>query len=232
MDTVRQGKQLIVEGILCLLFLVACTSTGHEMHKRENASGPQAPVTFQPVTKDTSFVIEPGQGIGSLRLGDSRDRAVEVLGKPSAEYNYGALTPCIYTELHWQNNDPRTSHWGIFAYLKNNRIYQLQVDAPGYATPGGIKSESSPEEIRLHHSQIQTYVLLNSGSKVVGGRDLIYWVDEEAGISYELFYDVTLEQRRVLRIIVFEPKTQFLPKGCISPPKEWRRLAPFTVDTP
>jgi hypothetical protein len=178
-------------------------------------------------------VIIPGRSVGPLQLGDTRERALELFGEPTEEYAYdeNSLGRCKLTEMHW-NDLIYNDRWGIFIYLRNNRIYQIFADTPRYATAAGITSDSSPQNVRRNHLTLQSYVLMHSGSKVNGGRDLIYWVDRSTGIAFEFYYHRSLDTRRVASIIVFEPDVEFLPKGCNEIPQEWRELKPFASELP
>jgi hypothetical protein len=156
-----------------------------------------------------------------------------LFGSPVEEYTFGenALGACRYTELHWNDLD-HEDRWGITIYLKNNTIYQIVSDTPRYASAGEITSDSSPEEVRRRCPNCQAYALLHSGSRMVGGRDLIYWVDQTAGIAFEFYYHRKLDKRRVASVIVFEPSVEFLPAGCISPPQKWQKLESFSLESP
>jgi hypothetical protein len=184
---------------------------------------------LQGVIPGTAEII-PGQSVGPLRLGDSRERSFDLFGKPGEEYAFDAKSPCFHTELHW-NDLEHEDRWGIYAYARDNRIYQIEADTPRYATAEGITSDSSPEEVRRTFPNTQAYVLLHSGSKLVGGKDLIYWVDQTAGIGFEFYYHPKLDKRRLASTIVFTPGTDFAPDGCVSPPQELVKLKPFTLES-
>ena len=132
--------------------------------------------------------------------------------------------------MHWYDFEQSSN--GIFAYLKDGRIFQIEAGTLRYATADGITADGSPQDVRTHHPQLQAYALLHSGAKVNGGRDLIYWVDRQKGIAFEFYYDRRVDGRRVASIIVFTPGTEFLPKGCVAPPREWRELEPFALEPP
>lgn len=202
--------------------LFGCGAHGQPPGRQQASPTPKLVASPTPDRRD--HLIRPGEGVGALRLGDSRERAVELFGKPAEEYRYGAVTPCVYTELHWLTDAPESNHSGIFIFLKEDKIYQIKVDSAGYATPDGIESRSSPDDIRRHPAQMESYELLNSGSKVVGGENLRYLVSEQTGVAYELFFESSAGGRRVSSVIVFEPRTTFLPKGCISPPQVWQKI--------
>ena len=59
---------------------------------------------------------------------------------------------------------------------------------------------------------------------LLAGRDLIYWVDKNAGIAFELYCNERKKQRLVRSIDVFEKGADYQPEGCVSPPQLWREL--------
>jgi hypothetical protein len=195
----------------------------------------KAPYGISPVSKatpDDAELIVAGRSAGHLQLGDTHERALELLGKPIEEYTYdeNSFTHCRYTELHWRGED--SEYHEIFAYLKEGRIYQIEIFTHRFATTDKIKSGVAPQQVIKHHPSSQTYQLVGSGGQSEGGRDIIYWVDSNDGIAFGLYYSPQLKNRQVESISIFSPNADFLPKGCISQPQEWRKLKPFALDVP
>lgn len=166
--------------------------------------------------------IIPGSRVGVLSIGDTRERIISVLGKKKEDEEYTYTDPCNYTEIHWL--DLETHSNGLFFYLRKGRVFQIDVATPRYSTMDGISVEAPDDLIKSKCLNCDTYVLLHSGSKVVGGQDLMYLVNAQKGIAFELYYNKAERKRRVSKIIVFEPKTDFTPEGCIAPPKKLRKL--------
>jgi hypothetical protein len=122
---------------------------------------------------------------------------------------------------------------GLFIFLKDGHVTWTQAETPRFRTAEGITEESSPALVRRHYPDIETYVLVNSGADIVGGRDLVYWVDRRQGIAFEFYYNRRAHNRRVKSVIVFEPGTEFQPEGsCVQEPQYWRKLKPFTIEVP
>lgn len=174
-------------------------------------------------------LIRLGHSIGLLRLGDTYERMIELLGKKPQDEEYTYDAPCSVTEFHWL--DPRTQSDGLFIYLEKARIFQIQSAMPLYRTAEGITVNSLPRDVRHHYSQLQAYVLHGSGIRAVGGRDLIYWIDRQQGIAFEFYYNREKKQRRVSKVIVFDPGSDFKPEGCVSSPQEWCELEPYALET-
>lgn len=212
---------------LLALWLSGCTSKAQR--------SPSSITSNSQATTGNPTLIKPGHSIGALQLGGTREQALEFFPKKQnydQEFTYdGTFTPCVYSEIHWLDPNPLDGR-GIFIYMKEGRVFQIQVDSPRYATADGITSGSSPEAVRARYPRTQAYALLYSGAKVNGGRDLIYWVDQQNGIAFELYYDSRVDRRRVGSIIVFELGVEFQPKGCIAPPREWHKLEPYALELP
>jgi hypothetical protein len=172
-----------------------------------------------------SYLIQPGQRVGALRIGDTRQQAIARLGSPSEEYSYSS---CSRSEMHWVNPSPS----GIFAYLRDGRVFQIEVGSTRFRTSAGLGSGSSPRALRRAHKAMDAYWLVHSGGDIVGGRDLIYWVDRQTGIAFELAWDPNTNRRSVLRTCVFAPGATFAPQGCVVPPHEWRSLPQNTEHIP
>ena len=103
---------------------------------------------------------------------------------------------------HWVDVDRGAT--GVYAYLRNGNIYQLSVHTPRFALPNGVKTESSEEHVKSAYPKGRRYVLLQSGSAVVGGRDLVYWVDKGTGVAIELYWNQRKKQGFVNGIDIFE----------------------------
>lgn len=224
MVTVKQ-RWLMLWPVGCALLLSGC-----------NTKAQRSPVSVSPTPQMATIdatLIKPGLSVGALQLGDIRERALEVFPKKpkyDEEYNYDRrFGPCEFSEIHWLDFD-HLDQWGVFIYMKEGRIFQIAADTPRYHTAEGITSESTPEDVRTHYPQLQAYALLHSGAKINGGRDLIYWVDRQSGIAFEFYYDQRVDARRVGRISIFKPDTDFQPDGCVAPPREWRELEPFALE--
>jgi hypothetical protein len=170
-------------------------------------------------------LIRPGRSVGPVQLGDTREKLIKVLGEKLEEYTYN--DPVKYSEMHWY--DLEADRNGIFAYLRDGRVFQIESDTPRYRTAEGITSDATPESVHSKYPDLQAYVLRGSGSKVNGGRDLVYWVDRQRGIAFEFYYNSKAKKRRVSKTIVFEPGSEFQPEGHVSSPQELHGLKAFAL---
>ena len=220
------GQYVFVYAALFVLALFGCRHSNEESNA-QRALPTGEPTVSQKMTTDDRLIIA-GSNVGMLKLGYTREALLNILGNEREEYNH--TDPCKYTEMHWY--DVKADRNGIFVYLRNGRVYQIESDTPRFRTAEGITSDARPEDVRTHFPQLQAYVLVNSGSDVVGGRDLIYWVDQQSGIAFEFYYNRKERKRRVSKIIVFDPRSDFQQSGCVSPPQTLLKLEPFSLEAP
>lgn len=174
--------------------------------------------------KSTDNYITPGRGTEDIQLGMSREDILQVLGKPNEAYSYDSDSipgRCEYSDMHWL--EERFEGNGIFAYLKNEKIYEISFSGKQYITKGSIKLFSSLDEVKRSYPQAQQYVLTPSAAPVNNNRDLIYVVSVEDGVAFELAYNPKDKKRNVWSIYVFSPNSDFAPGGCVG---ELRRFVP------
>jgi hypothetical protein len=168
-------------------------------------------------------LIKPGESVGPLRLGASRDEIVGILVlKPNVDQEYSYGEPCPHTAIHWL--DLEFEAYGLSVFFKNGKVFQIQAASPRFRTATGITTESSVEDVRRHYPDTRAFVLINSGADVVGGKDLVYLVDSMRGIAFEFYYNRRVRKRLVYKVIVFEPRTEFLPDGCVQLPQKWQEI--------
>ncbi len=213
--------------ILALLFSVR-SGAPQRQSSAQHKPTPAMATTPEAASRDTTL-IKPGQNVGLLRLGDTRERTLELFPlKPHIDEEYSYDDSCPVTEIHWL--DQKLDANGVFIYLKNGRVFQIESATPRYRTAEGITTYTPPTNVRPNYPHLRTYVLLYSGADIVGGRDLIYWVDHQNGIAFEMYYDRKARRRLVYKVIVFEPGTEFQPEGCVRPPQEWHELKAFSLE--
>lgn len=181
-----------------------------------------------------SSLINPGKGVGFLKLGDTRERVLELfpLNKEhDNEYTYSSCGP--RTEIHWLDLTRGVSNPSEMSFfLRDNRVFQIESADPRFRTKDGITTNASPRNIRRQYPGLTAYALVRSGGKEVGGRDLVYWISKQQGIAFEFAYHSSLRRRLTSKVIVFPLNSEFHPGGCIVPPREWVELAPYSLEPP
>src|SRR3989442_737372 len=127
-------------------------------------------------------LIVPGQSVGLLSLGDTRDLALKIFPPKEnidSEYSYTFCGP--RSEIFWLDinlkNQKAAGYVSIF--LRDGRIFQIESATLRFRTREGITEDTHPEKVKQHYKELKAYFLWRSGGEEVGGRDLIYWVSQE-----------------------------------------------------
>jgi len=166
-------------------------------------------------------LILPGESIAGVKLGSPFSSFEAVFPQhPHADEDMPDSQCGAGRIYHWVDIDHDAT--GIYAYFKNGNIYQLSVHTPRLALANGIKVEASEERAKSTYPKGRGYVLLHSGSATVGGRDLVYWVDKDTGVAFELYWNRHKKQRLISGIDIFPKGSDYRPESCISPPQQWQ----------
>lgn len=183
-------------------------------------------------------VIVAGNSVGDLRLGDARDRISEIFRlKPNIDGEVFLISgplACHRTEIHWldmeKKNQELVVHNGVWIYVKDDRVFQIESETPRFRSPEGLTEQSLPEQVRHSYKNLEAFALINSSNKINGPRDLVYWVNTEKGIAFEFYYNQVRRRRLVAKIAVFTPETTFQPQGCVDEPQVWKKLELYSLE--
>jgi hypothetical protein len=174
-------------------------------------------------TRPRSGLIRPGEGIPGVQLGSHFSSFEAVFPKhPGLDEDLPDTLCGAGRVYHWLDIEKHAN--GVYAFLKNDEIYQLSVQTPRFALPNGLTIDASEKKVKAAYPNGRGHVLLGSGAAYVGGRDLVYWVDKKKGIAFELYWDGEKKQRLVRAIDIFRKGGLYFPQGCVTPPQEWREL--------
>ena len=215
----------------------------HESDQHESLPNPEregpSEKAFQPTNPR---LIIPGKSVGHLKLGDDRARAIELFGRKDSEYDFDiptALNCSAKKELHFMDIDDKSSPFhfdygsGAGVYLRNDKIDQIKIQSEKFKTPEGLTVGSTPKQVRRFYPNIRTFVQLNTQCNCTGGKNLIFWIDEQKGVAFRFQYWQNVKARRLSYIFVFQPGTRFLPEGCVYLETQgWEEIKPFSVETP
>lgn len=178
------------------------------------------PVNCQPLPHG---LIMPGDSVAGVKLGSSLTDFKAVFPKHTAGDQSWDDDLCGNGgSYQWVDVDLGAT--GVYAYYRDNKIYQIRVQTPRFSLSNGLKQKTTEEKVKRLYPNGKAYVLKYSGSDAVGGRDLQYWVDREAGIAFELYWDRVQKRRLVRSIDVFPVGAEYQPQGCVSPPREWIKV--------
>src|SRR5579863_3670153 len=189
---------------LVLLALLPALLAPSALHARPAGGGPNddSP-TF------TNTVIEPGLGIGPLKISESRERALEVFPKKAIDQEWE--DPCG-TTIDWTDTANPLGHGEVFIRLKKGKIYQIESSTSRFHTADDITTFDPPEKVAHAYKDMRAFVLLTAPNPALGSRPLVFWVDKRKGIAFELAYDPSRHKRYVYKIIVFEANKNFCPE--------------------
>jgi glycosyltransferase involved in cell wall biosynthesis len=177
----------------------------------------------------TNTVIEPGQGIGPLKLNDSRDRAMQLFPKKDIDQEWE--DPCG-TTIDWTDSANPIGHGDVFIRMKKGKIFQLESSTTRFQTAEGITTFDSPEKVKGAYKDMRAGVLLGDLSPSLGSRPLVFWFDKKRGIAFALAYDPSHHKRYVYKIIVFEPGKNFCPEQETINSNRWQNIDPYLQEPP
>jgi hypothetical protein len=175
-------------------------------------------------TEPKKDLVLPGTSVAEVKLGSDPSTFQSAFSQQPGQVNSSQTGTfgegCPDRIYYWSDLAPNTSV--ATAYLKNGAISQLSVQGPVFSLPDDLKTGATEEQVRRAYRKGQMYVLLYSGSKVNGGRDLLYWVDKEAGVAFKLAWWQSKKLRLASGIDIFPKGSDYQPEGCVSPPQQWQ----------
>ena len=175
-----------------------------------------------------SYLIEPGKGIGQIKLGQTRARALDLLDFETGEEietdECGAEYIAIDTKSYPQGN--------FSIRFQNSLVCQIESGSSRYHTAAGTKAYDSPEKVKQFYSGLRAYALLGNSPMAFGGGPLIYWIDWSKGLAFFFASTRAGQQRYLYSIIVFKPGGKFCPALESTASPDWRELAPYSLEVP
>ena len=175
-------------------------------------------------------MIEPGLSVGPLKLGDSRERALELFPKKDEDQEW---KDACGTTLDWVDSSNRTGKGDLAIHLKKDKVFQIESATTRFHTAEGITTFDSPEKIRNAYKDLLAYTLLTKPTPALGDRPLIYWIDKKKGIAFVFAYYPTQHKRYLYKTIVFVPNRTFCPDSetTTSSPK-WQEIDHYSLEPP
>ena len=187
----------------------------------------QSSITEEP--QFTNTVIEPGAGLGPLKLGDSRPQALALFPKQDIDQQWD--DPCG-TTLDWVDVTNPMGRGEVFIRLKKGKIFQIESSTTRFHTADGITVFDPPEKVAAAYKDMRAWVLLNPPSPSLGSRPLVFWMDKKKGIAFAFAYDPSHHKRYVYKIIVFEPNKEFCPELEKTNSPKWQEINAYAVEPP
>ena len=182
-----------------------------------------------PTSRMFQTLIEPGLSVGPLKLGDSRDRALQLFSKKDEDQEW---EDGCGTALYWVDTDNRAGRGDLTIRLKKDKVFQIESSTTRFHTAEGITAFDPPEKIRAAYKDLAAYTLLVSPATALGDRPLIFWVDKKNGIAFVFAYYPAKHQRYLYKIIVFLPNKTFCPEGESTNSPKWQKIDPYSLELP
>lgn len=193
--------------------------------------------------KTQGIYIQPGYGTQMVHLGMNERELLEILGKPNDEYNHGnpidvgngetLQASCIYSEMHWfpkalPDGTMEESGDGIFAYLKNDFVFELSFAGKSYHTLEEVTLWTSLKDLKNKFGG-PFFLLHPSANTATNDGDLLYLVEKQNGIAFELAAGYRTKERAVSSIYVFAPSSDFAPMGCVDNHQDFREISAESI---
>jgi hypothetical protein len=177
----------------------------------------------------TNTVIDPGLSVGPLKLGDSRDRALELFPQKPEDQQWDDVCG---TTIDWIDTNNPMGRGEVLIRLNKGKIFQIESATTRFKTPEGITTFNFPEDVRNIYKGMRAYTLLTAPVPALGDRPLVFWVDKKRGIAFAFAYDPSHHKRYVYKIIVFEPGKEFCPEQEKTSSPKWQGIAPYATEPP
>jgi hypothetical protein len=174
--------------------------------------------------------IEPGSRVGPLKLGDTRDRALELFPKKDEDQEW--QNSCG-TTLDWVDATNRTGRGDLFIRLnKKGKIFQIESSTTRFHTSEGITTFDHAEKVANAYKDLRAYTLLSTPDPARGDRPLVYWIDKKKGIAFVFAYYPKEGKRYLYKIIVFEPNKTFCPEEETTGSSKWQAISSYALEPP
>ena len=216
---------------LAAVLMATCTISKTDAYPRlDNLTNASLAINrIGPIPEPSNtHLIDPGRSIGLLQLGDTRQSVLGLF--PFKENMDKESKSGRLSKIHWLDLEKKQVQGEITFFLKDDRVFQIASATPRFRTRSGITIYSAPDNLREMYQGLRAYILLNSGGDEVGGRDLVYWVSQDDGIAFEFHYYPKKHRRLVYGVVIFEPHTEFFPRGSFVSSELWRELPPYALE--
>ena len=148
--------------------------------------------------------IEPGLSVGPLKLGDTRQRALELFPKKDEDQEW---TDACGSTLDWVDSSNRTGRGDLFIRLNKRRakiLPRLSPPPPASRLPKALHTTfDHGDEVASAYKNLTAYTLLTPPVPALGDRPLVFWIDKKRGIAFVFAYYPKEHKRYLYKTIVF-----------------------------
>ena len=177
----------------------------------------------------SQVTIEPGSRVGPLKLGDTRERALELFPKKDEDQEWENRCG---TTLDWVDATNRTGRGDLFIRLKKGKVFQIESSTTRFHTAEGITTFDHSEKVAAAYKDLSAYTLLTPPDPARGSRPLVFWIDKKKGIAFAFAYYPKERKRYVYKIIVFEPNKNFCPEEETTNSLKWQAIPAYALEPP
>ena len=210
MDSKRQRDHLSI----FLILLLSASLTAAQTHSQTPGS--------------SSALIVPGQSVGSLRLGDSRQRVQQLFPmKEHVDQEWSDSRDECGTVVNWVD---LKAEGNVFVHIRGVEAFQIDSATARFKTADGLTVGATPQQVRQHYHGLQAFNLSNGTSEAEGERPLVYWVDRNKGIAFAFAYYRKKKSWYLYHIVVFTPRADICPNPEALSPSDRRELSPYSLN--
>jgi hypothetical protein len=192
-------------------------------------SGPISAQESEASAISSQVMIEPGLSIGPLKLGDTRERALELFPKKAEDLEW---ENSCGTTLDWVDAENRTGRGDLFIRIKKGKIFQIESATTRFHTAEGITTFDHGDKVASAYKDMRAFTLLTQPSPALGDRPLVFWVDKKKGIAFAFAYYPAEHKRYLYKIIVFEPNKTFCPEEETTNSPKWQSIKSYALEPP
>lgn len=174
-------------------------------------------------------LIEPGVSVGPLKIGDPRERALELFPKKAEDQQWD---DSCGTTLDWVDSTNRDGRGDLSIRLKNDKVFQIESTTTRFQTAEGVTTYDPPDKVARAYKNMSAYVLLTQPQPSLGDRPLVFWVDKKKGIAFALAFDASRHKRYLYKIVVFAPHKTFCPEQEKTDSPKWQSIHPYALEPP
>jgi hypothetical protein len=174
-------------------------------------------------------VIDPGVAVGSLKIGDTHDRALVLFPKKAEDQEWDDA--CGST-IDWVDTANPNGRGDLFIRIKKGKVFQIESSTTRFHTAEGITTFDAPSKVAEAYKDLRAWVLLTPPVPSLGDRPLIFWGDKKRGIAFVFAYDPQRQKRYVYKVIVFVPNHDFCPELEKPNSNKWQSIAPYSIEPP
>ena len=185
--------------------------------------------SFQASPHSGEVNIEPGASVGPLKLGDTRERALELFPKKDEDQEWE--NQCG-TTLDWVDSTNPTGRGDVFIRLKKGKVFQIESATTRFHTAEGITTFDHGEKVAAAYKDLRAYTLLSTPDPAHGSRPLVFWIDKKKGIAFVFAYYPKEHKRYLYKIIVFEPNKTFCPEEETMSSSKWQAIPQYALEPP